>query len=51
MKVKKGEGFERIEISCLDNKKGGNGVGGEGFGGKTYTNFIKNIISPKVERF
>ena len=32
--------------SRLDNEKGG-----KGFGGKIWTNFVKNIISPEVKRF
>ena len=46
MKGKKGEGFGMMKIHCLDNKKDG-----EGIRGRTWTNFVNNTISPKVERF
>ena len=34
----------------MDNKKRGKRFGGEGFGGKTWTNLIKNAISIKIWR-
>ena len=35
-----------MENSLFDNKKEGEGFRGEGFGGKTWTSFLKNTISP-----
>lgn len=51
MEGKEGEGFERMKDYCSYNKKEGERFGGEKFGGKTWTDFVKNTISSKMERF
>ena len=46
----KGRDLEGCEFTCLDNKWEGSDLEGRGLKGE-YGNFVKNTISPKLERF